>query len=479
MILAWVIVLLVIGSVAFHFLSPWYFTEIASNWGTIDTTINITFWVCGAVFVIVNLFMAWCIVKYRYDENRRSEYSPENKKLEVWLTGITAVGVVAMLAPGLLVWAEFVTVPDDAWEFEAIGQQWHWSFRTRGEDGQFGAVSAALITNENPFGMNPEDPAGLDDVLIASQVMHIPLNKPVKVNLRSKDVLHNFAVAQFRVKMDLVPGLESYLWLTPTRTGEFEILCQELCGIGHFVMRGMVVVDEQADYESWLASNPTWADVQARKPGDPVAGQAAYAVCTACHGASGEGNPALNSPKIAGQGAWYLRRQIGYFKSGARGAHPDDVYGQQMAPMVATLANDQAVEDVIAYIQTLPDNPAPTTVVGDLARGARTYVVCGNCHGLDGQGIQALNAPRQAGMSDWYLQTQLHNFKNGVRGRHPGDMYGSQMADMAAILSTDEAVNNVIAYINSLPGPVASAAANDTRPATVASASSNDVGLED
>ena len=105
MILAIAIILLVLGTVVFHFVSPWYLTPLASNWSTIDDTITITFWVTGIVFVAVNLFMAYAVIKYRYDKNRRSEYQPENKKLETWLTGITAVGVAAMLAPGLFVWA--------------------------------------------------------------------------------------------------------------------------------------------------------------------------------------------------------------------------------------------------------------------------------------------------------------------------------------------------------------------------------------
>jgi cytochrome c oxidase subunit 2 len=450
MIVAIVLVVLVVASVLFHLWSPWWFTPLASNWGTIDATINLTFWVTGFVFVVVNLFMAYCVWRYRYREGARAHYEPENKKLEWWLTGLTTIGVVAMLAPGLLVWADFVTVPEDAAEVEVLGQQWHWSSRYPGEDGQFGTVDARFITDENPFGMNPDDPNGQDDLLVASPEVHFPIGSPIKVLLRSKDVLHNFTVAQFRVKMDLVPGLVSFLWLTPTRTGRFEILCQELCGVGHFVMRGMVVVDEQEDFDAWLASQPTYAEFAARVPGDAVAGQTLYAVCTACHGPQGEGNPALNSPKIAGQSAWYMKRQLTYFKEGARGAHPEDVYGQQMAAMTMTLADEKAIDDVVAYIRTLPDQPAPSTVDGDVARGEKIYVTCGACHGYEGQGIQATNAPRTAGMSDWYMVTQLKNFKNGIRGAHARDMYGMQMEMMAASLVADEAINDVVAYATSL-----------------------------
>jgi cytochrome c oxidase subunit II len=453
MALAAALIVLVVGSVVFHFWSPWYLTELASHWRTIDTTINITFWVTGFVFVAVNLFLAWCIIRYRYDKNRRSAYEPENKRLEGWLTGITTVGIAALLAPGLFVWAEFVRPPDDAAEVEVVGQQWHWSYRLPGADGKLGAVETRFITEDNPFGIDPDDPAGQDDVLILSNRLHLPIDQPVKLLLRSKDVLHNFAVAQFRVKMDLVPGLVTYMWLTPTRLGEFEVLCEELCGTAHFAMRGMVIVQEQDEYDAWLAAQPTFADLRARAAGDPETGRTLYAVCAACHGSEGEGNIALNSPKIAGQNSWYLRRQLEYFRSGARGAHPEDVFGAQMAPMAAVLADDAAIDHVVAYIGTLPDRPVEHTVTGNVRRGERFYRTCAVCHGHDGEGIFAMNAPRQAGMHDWYLARQLENYRNGVRGRHPGDLYGWQMAEFARILADPRAISDVVAYVNTLPLP--------------------------
>ena len=448
-----VLILLVVLTLGFHFIAPvfgWTFTGLASNWGQIDDTITITLWVTGFVFVAVNLFMAYAVVKYRAKKGSRAAYDPENKKLETWLTVLTSVGVAAMLTPGLFVWGDFVNVPDDAMEIEAIGQQWHWSYRLPGKDGQFGDVKSEYITNDNPFGMDPEDPLGQDDVLVANPEVHIPVNVPVKVNLRSKDVLHDFAVAQFRVKMDLVPGMETYLWFTPTQTGTYELLCEELCGVAHFAMRGAVVVDEQADFDAWVLSNPTYADTQNVMAGNAQVGAARYAVCAACHGQSGEGLQALNAPKLAGQSAWYLERQLRNFKGGLRGAHQDDVFGKQMAPMAMTLTDDAAIAGVVAYIRTFADNPPAETVSGDVARGQKLYAVCSYCHGAEGQGIQAINAPRIAGMSDWYLATQLKNFHSGVRGEHPQDFYGKQMGFMGRNLQDESQINDVIAYINTL-----------------------------
>ena len=158
---------------------------------------------------------------------------------------------------------------------------------------------------------------------------------------------------------------------------------------------------------------------------------------------------ALNAPKLSGQEPRYLKRQLRNYKSGLRGAHEDDIYGRQMAPMAATLVNDAIIDNVIAYIGTLPDAPAEATVTGDVAHGAKLYVLCANCHGKDGKGI-LMNAPRQAGMSDWYLLSQLKNFKAGLRGHEPHDLDGKQMRMMAQTLQDDQAMQDVVAYINTL-----------------------------
>jgi cytochrome c oxidase subunit II len=249
------------GTILFHVFSPWWWTPIASNWGTMDDTILLTFWITGAVFIAVIFFMVYCVYRYRHTPDRKAEYDPENPKLEAWLSGLTAVGVAAMLAPGLIVWNDYVTVPDDAVQFEAVGQQWSWVFRLPGEDGEFGTVGIGFISADNPFGMNPEDPKGQDDILIEEDEIHLVMDKPVKAVLRSVDVLHDFYVPQFRAKMDMVPGMITYFWMTPTRTGEFEILCAELCGVGHHDMRGTVIVDEQADYDEWLGDQSTYSEL--------------------------------------------------------------------------------------------------------------------------------------------------------------------------------------------------------------------------
>lgn len=254
-----VIVLLVIGSIVFHFLSPWWLTPIASNWGSIDNAFIITFWICGVVFVALNLFLAYSVFKFRHREGGKAQYEPENAGLERTLTFWTALGIVVMLAPGLLAWNKYISVPDDAMVVEAVGQQWQWSFRFPGDDGVLGTVAVENISADNPYGLNPGDPWGRDDILVEGGEMHLPIDRPVKIVLRSNDVLHNYYVPQFRAKMDLVPGMVTYVWLTPTREGTFEILCAEYCGVGHHAMRGYVVVESDDLFEAWLSEFPTFA----------------------------------------------------------------------------------------------------------------------------------------------------------------------------------------------------------------------------
>ena len=265
MVIALILALVAIGSVAFHLFNPWWLTPIASNWNYIDATIAITFWITGFVFTAVVLFMAYCVFRYRHRVGQKAAYEPENKRLEWWLAIVTGVGVAAMLAPGLFVWSRFVTVPQDATEVEVVGQQWLWSFRLPGKSGQLGTSDARYVTTENPLGLNPDDPRNRDNIVVTGDDLHLPVGKTVKVLMRSVDVIHDFYVPEFRAKMDLMPGLETRFWFIPQRTGTFEILCAGFCGVGHPQMRGNVVVQSEADYRSWLQKQQTFAQLSAQK----------------------------------------------------------------------------------------------------------------------------------------------------------------------------------------------------------------------
>ncbi len=467
MFAAIILLVLVLGTVVFHFLSPWYFTPIASNWSSMDDTITLTFIVTGLAFVLVNLFIAYCLIKFRTKKGRRAEYEPESIKLETWLTVLTTIGIAAMLAPGLLIWKDVVTPPEDAVEIEVLARQWNWSYRLPGEDGKLGAVSVSHTTADNPLGIDPTDPFGLDDVIIYDPVLHLKVDQPVTFLLRSTDVLHNFTVPQFRVKMDFVPGQVSYIWAEPTVEGSYDLLCEELCGVGHYAMRGRVVVDSPEAYSTWLKDQPTFAHTQGDLNTNFIAGQSSYAVCASCHGANGEGNKAMHAPRLAGLDSEYMKRQLRHFKRGVRGSHEDDTWGRTMAPMAMMLSDARAINNVVGYISTLSGQEVfsgeaayglsdaverfEVSASGDPMKSMELYEsTCAMCHGSDGSGVWTVNAPALTELEDWYLADQLKKFRDGIRGRHEDDLYGLQMGLVSNTMIDDKAIQDMAAYISTL-----------------------------
>ena len=193
--------------------------------------------------------------------------------------------------------------------------------------------------------------------------------------------------------------------------------------------------------------------------GDPTKGKTLYTACAACHGQNGEGIQATNSPRLAGLNDWYLISQLQKFKSGLRGANAEDIYGAQMAVFAKTLADEQAILDVVAHIKTLKSgHPARTDHEGDPARGLKLYteeILCSQCHGSAGQGLRepygkGSDAPRLAGQHDWYLIRQLKNFKAGVRG-DPRDRFAMEMRVKAKIeISGDRDIRDLAAYLSNI-----------------------------
>ena len=161
------------------------------------------------------------------------------------------------------VWNKYITVPENALKIEVVAYQWGWNYRLPGEDGILGKTSVGLINDDNPYGLDSSDPNSQDDILVMDADLHLEINQPVKVELRSLDVLHNFYVPQFRAKMDTLPGIITYYWFTPEKKGEYEILCAEYCGTGHYSMLGYVIVDEEEDYNEWLSEQMTFEEVLA------------------------------------------------------------------------------------------------------------------------------------------------------------------------------------------------------------------------
>ena len=172
--------------------------------------------------------------------------------------------------------------------------------------------------------------------------------------------------------------------------------------------------------------------------------------CAPCHGIDGGGSSLAKAPVIAGLPAWYVKNQLGGFRTGYRGMHYDDVQGMRMRPMALTLAEDE-VDLVVAHVGELAPKPPESSLEGgDAAKGATYYAVCQACHGPDGKGNEQLNAPPLVATNDWYLLNQLKNFKGAVRGGNPGDTRGKQMVGMAATLPDEQAMKDVLAHVANL-----------------------------
>jgi cytochrome c553 len=171
--------------------------------------------------------------------------------------------------------------------------------------------------------------------------------------------------------------------------------------------------------------------------------------CTTCHGAKGEGNIAVQAPRLAGMEGWYLQRQLENFREGIRGTHTDDLQGIAMQSMAAKLT-DASIADIVSWVGAWEFVVADVTIEGNVNRGRTAYQICASCHGANAEGNEALGAPALAGQNDWYLLTQINNFRVGIRGTHPDDSFGAQMLAMSATLRDDQAIINVVSYINTL-----------------------------
>jgi cytochrome c oxidase subunit II len=371
MAIALALLVIVIGSLLFHLATPWWTTPLASNWKQMDDTLAITLAVTGFFFVVINLFVAYTVWRYRHREGRRAAYEPDNKRLERWLIGITTVGIVALLAPGLAVYAEYVRPPRDALLLEVVGQQWQWRFRLAGASGKLGGSDARFVSAANPLGLDPADPAAQNNLVVLANEVHLPLGRPVKVLMRSNDVLHDFFVPPFRARMNVVPGQVSSFWFTPTRPGRYESMCAQLCGVGHPEMRGYVVVEDEAAFQAWQQQQPTFAATLAAPsapgragPGTlPAEGRALAQSkgCVACHtvdGAPGVGPTwkGLFGKTEAMVDGSTARVDEGYIKDFIRNPQARAVKGfAQVMPKIEL--TDDEVTALTAYIKSNADAP--------------------------------------------------------------------------------------------------------------------------
>lgn len=172
--------------------------------------------------------------------------------------------------------------------------------------------------------------------------------------------------------------------------------------------------------------------------------------CLLCHGDQANGNYGIRAPKLSGMEPWYLARQLENFAAGIRGNAADDASGHEMMPVGLRVKQEAVLAAAVAWIGTLQSKKPIPTVRGDVAHGRQLYQACASCHGARAQGNAELQAPALASRSDWYLVTQLRNFKSGLRGADERDLAGAQMRAISGALPDDQAIDDVVAYINTL-----------------------------
>jgi cytochrome c oxidase subunit 2 len=255
-VLAALILILIIASLYLFIAQPFWFPAVASeHGGRIDSLFMAVLVVSGIAFVLVQGALGFFVARYGESGRERAAYWHDNPRAEAFLLITTAVILTVLVFMGQRVWASiyFSDEPQNATIVQITGEQFSWTFHYAGPDGQFGRTDPKLVTTTNNIGLDREgDPAAKDDI-VSGNVMHVPLGKPVRVQLRSKDVIHSFFLPNFRVKQDAVPGMGIEVWFTPTKAGQFEIACAELCGLGHYRMRAFLTVDQsQEAFNKWL-----------------------------------------------------------------------------------------------------------------------------------------------------------------------------------------------------------------------------------
>src|ERR1700730_13018478 len=272
----------------------------------IDHILEFSHWFMGALFVGWSAYFVFVLIRFRKGRHPAADYQGVKSGISTHLEfSVVLIEAVLLLGFAIPLWAKSVNqFPDtkDAILVHAVGQQFNWNFHLPGPDGQFGRRDVHLVTNSNPLGLDPNDPASKDDIVTLGE-LHVPINRPTIIELSSKDVIHNFALVHMRIAQDAIPGSLIPMWFKPIKTGTYEIICGQLCGLGHYGMKGTLVVDQPAEYQAWLKERAELAGTQtappptSRPPGEPPPGPTPGTVAppgvpkTANPGGAPEGKP--------------------------------------------------------------------------------------------------------------------------------------------------------------------------------------------
>ena len=264
----------------------------------IDHIIEFSHWFMGALFIGWSAYFAFVLIRFRKRRHPKADYQGIKSGISTHLEfSVVLIEAVLLIGFAIPLWAKRVNqFPEakDAILVHAVGQQFNWNFHLPGPDGEFGHRDVHFVTNSNPLGLDPNDPAGKDDIVTLGE-LHVPINRPVIIELSSKDVIHNFALVHMRIAQDAIPGSLIPMWFKPIKTGTYEIICGQLCGLGHYGMKGTLVVDEPAEYQAWLKERAELAGTQSA-PAGPAPGTANPSPSGAPEGKPAERPPPAPSP---------------------------------------------------------------------------------------------------------------------------------------------------------------------------------------
>lgn len=234
----------------------WLPQAVTTTAPVIDRLFYIVLAITGAVFIGVQLTLVYFLIRYRRRPGVRAGYTHGNNLVEVVWTAIPAIILVWLSLRSQQVWSQVRgTPPPPDLEVAITAQQFAWNIHYPGADRRFGRTEASMVDEaSNPIGLDRTDPSAQDDLVSVNQ-LHLPLNQTVLIHLKAKDVIHSFFVPQFRLKQDAVPGITSRMWVQPTTAGNFDIACAELCGLGHYRMRGFLTIESPEEFQNWLTQS--------------------------------------------------------------------------------------------------------------------------------------------------------------------------------------------------------------------------------
>ncbi len=245
-----------------EFLAQWMPPDYSAHGAQVDNLIAYTHWLMLILFVFWSAYFLFVLYRFRASRQPKAAYHGMQSHWSTWSeAGVAVVEIVLLAGFSIPAWYRWASRPEkttNPFEVRVVAEQFAWNVHYPGPDGKFGRTAINLVTSTNPIGLDMSDPAAKDDVVALNQ-LHLEVNRPALIHITSKDVIHSFKLPVMRTEQDAIPGMDVPIHFTPVRTtngDRWEIACAQLCGLGHYRMRGQLFVDNPSDLEKWLASQP-------------------------------------------------------------------------------------------------------------------------------------------------------------------------------------------------------------------------------